>query len=977
MRQRRICVSFKRRCAPFYVSMIPRSTENTITSILAVELQGLGVDAAPFSIVDTPEGRREVDILCHHEGYYALEAKFTEKDLIKAITKIQNDYLKHHHVLGIKGGFALLYPESLARPLSLTRIKERVSTEQFKAVMMFLPDDSRGFSVFEGNLFEVATEISRQILEQPEHVEPSIDYIIRALRETALTIATGLQHLRGAHLGELFGGKEVFENILQYEERDYPEESLRLASGYILINQLLFYQVLSGRMPNKFPRIDINEISSPSDLKIYFRLVQDVNYQVIYQYDVVSRIPIGSVDGVKSAISVIQALAPQKVGGDLLGTIFHDLVPFETRKSVAAFYTNVLAAELLSWLSIDKWDAAVADLACGSGGLLVAAYRRKRYLRELRGKFTQRTHRRFIERDLLGIDVMPFAANVAACHMALQSPEYFTDKIRVAVWDSTELDPETRRSIPSVASTRYVLKGQLTMESYDENDSTRGVVSLTGYKAEEIVLERNDVVIMNPPFTRQERMPIEYKGLLNERFKDYEEYLHGQLGYHGYFILLADRFLKDGGKMALVLPATLLRVKSCEGMRKFFSERYHVEHIIVTTRRSAFSESVHFREMLLIAAKKTPVDGMKTKITTLKILPTTMLKARDLARTIVEEEDYENEVLAVRTIPYREFAENTGNWFRLLQSDPFTQELMERMANSEKMTTVTQLGLAIKRGAETARGGKIQALTITKRERAIKKSDEWVIKEVKKGEIIAENRFSHMRLEIPFRSLSPALRRVSQVMKIDITDDTDYVIKRDFPRAGEYFRKSITDYRPPQGLWETWEKYVEDRRSKLAVVRRADISAPGTNLLAFYSEKPFAPSGLAWSIATDDQDAKILAIWFNSSLNLLQFIRKRKETRGAFIQLDRYVLEDFMTPDPAKLTEEEITRIMETFEKVRETQWPSILEQLEGRHGDRELIDAVWLNIIGYKHTKKLIKKLHGTLADEIRRLKELMEEEG
>lgn len=957
--------------------MIPRFTENTITSILAVELQGLGLDAAPFSMVDTPEGRREVDILCHHNGLYPLEAKFTERDLIKAITKIQNDYLKHHDILGIKGGFALLYPEIFTRPISLSRIKESIASDRFKAVMMFLPDDPRGFSVFEGSLFEVAAEISRQILEQPEYVEPSIDYIIKALRETALTIATGLQHLRGAHLGDLFGGKEVFENILQYEERDYPEESLRLASGYILINQLLFYQVLSGRMPNKFPRIDINEISSPSDLKIYFRLVQDVNYQVIYQYDVASRIPIGSIDGVRSAISVVQALAPQKVGGDLLGTIFHDLVPFETRKSVAAFYTNVLAAELLSWLSIDRWDAAVADLACGSGGLLVAAYRRKRYLRELRGKFTQRTHRMFVERDLLGIDVMPFAANVAACHMALQSPEYFTDKIRVAVWDSTELDPETKGSIPSVASTRYVSKGQLTMESYDENDSTRGTVSLTGYKAEEIVLERNDVIIMNPPFTRQERMPVEYKKLLNERFEDYEEYLHGQLGYHGYFILLADRFLKDGGKMALVLPATILRVKSCEGIRKLFSERYHVEHIIVTTRRSAFSESVHFREMLLVASKKTPVEGMKTKITTLNTLPTTMLKARDLARTIADEEDYEDEVLTVIAIPYQEFTENTGNWFRHIQRDPFTQELMERMANSDKMTTINQLGLAIKRGAETARGGKIQTLTITKRARAIKKSDEWVITEVKNMDVIAENRFSHMRLEIPLKSLSPALRRVSQVLKMDITGDTDFVIKRDFPRIDEYFRRSITDYRPPQDLWDTWEKYVEERRSKLAVVRRADISAPGTNLLAFYSEKPFAPSGLAWSIATDDQAAKILVTWFNSSLNLLQLIRKRKETRGAFIQMDKYVLEDFIIPDPAKLTEEDVDELLEIFNKVRYTNWPSILEQLENRHEDRELIDKAWFKVIGCKRSKKLIRKLHDTLAEEIRLLKELMEEEG
>jgi hypothetical protein len=850
--------------------MIPRNTENTITSILANELVRLGIEAASFRSLETPEGRREIDILCQHDGYYPIEAKFSERDLVSAIAKIQNDYLKHHKILGMKGGFALLYPEKLTRPLNLKQINELAEVESFKVIMMFLPEDPRGFSVFEGNLFEAAKEIGRQIVEQPEYVEPSINYIIKALRETAFTIATGLSHLQGIQLEDLFGGKGVFENILQYEEREYPEESLRLASGYILINQLLFYQVLSKRNPSKFPEIDINEIKTPSDLNLYFNLVIEVNYRVIYQYNVVQRIPRRSTTDIQTIITVIQGLAPEKVGGDLLGTIFHDLVPFEVRKRVAAFYTNVLAAELLSCLSISKWNARVADFACGSGGLLVAAYRRKKYLKERKSSFSQKNHIQFVEEDLLGIDVMPFAANVAACHLALQSPEYFTNKVRVAVWDSTELDPKKRKNIPSVASTHYVLKGQLTFESFSEDTDSKGVVSLTGEIPEEIPLEPYDVVIMNPPFTRQERIPEDYKEMLSTRFSDYQEYLHGQLGYHGYFLFLADRFLLANGRIALVLPATVLRIKSFEGVRNFLAKNYHIEHIIITSQRSAFSESVMFREMLLVAKKKKSESNIKTKITNLKKIPTSMIRARNLANEIKKaKSDCENNIMKLNLLDYSDLQSNIDNWFEYILEESYINEIFQELELSEKTVALKELGYQIIRGVETARGGKIQALTIAREDRAIKSEDEWIIKKIFSDSILTENRFTKMRLNIDKESLIPALRRVALVNSIDLTCNSDYVIKDTFSTEDEFFRRSISEFKPTGNFWEKWNNYVEARSCNLAVIRRADISAPGTCLLSFYSKNIFTPPGLGWAIKCSEEEAKYLALWFNSTLNLL------------------------------------------------------------------------------------------------------------
>ena len=97
---------------------------------------------------------------------------------------------------------------------------------------------------------------------------------------------------------------------------------------------------------------------------------------------------------------------------------------------------------------------------------------------------------------------------------------------------------------------------------------------------------------------------------------------------------MADRFLKEDGRMALVLPATVLRVKSCEGIRKLLSEKYHVEHIITTMQRSAFSESVRFREILIVARKTKPKDNAYTTVTVLKEIPATTVEAKVAAKLI-------------------------------------------------------------------------------------------------------------------------------------------------------------------------------------------------------------------------------------------------------------------------------------------------------------------------------------------------------
>ncbi|MDH5779024.1 MAG: N-6 DNA methylase [Candidatus Bathyarchaeota archaeon] len=959
--------------------MIPKPTEDTVTNLLANELEKYQVKTETFPTISTPGGIRKPDVWCVNSGAYPIEAKFKEGDLINAIAKVQNDYLKWYDVLGIKGGFAILYPEELSKPMHSDVLMKLAHEVEFKAVAMFPPKDTRkSFTVYKGTLSEIAKILAEHVLAPPDYVEPSTDYIIKALRDSATYITVTLKYLSGKELEDIFGGEQVFKNILQYEEQRYPLESLRLASAYLLINQLLFYQVLSRRMPDKFPEIDADHIRRPADLNDYFKTVLNVNYKTIFSYDVASRIFTGFTDQIRAVINVIKGLGPEKVGGDLLGTIFHDLVPLNVRKNVAAFYTNVLAAELLAWLSVDTYDAKVADLAVGSGGLLVAAYRRKRHLLENEREFTAEDHRRFAEQQLLGIDIMPFAANVAACHLSLQSPEYFTNRVNVAIWDSTELEPDQR--IPSIAALEFVMKGQASLEGFMEaKPRGKGVVSLTGETAEEIQLENYDVVMMNPPFTRQERMPKQYKVTLNDRFKDYPEQLHGQMGYYGYFILLSDRFLEENGTMALVLPATALHARSTTGIRKLWSEKYHIKYIIATWQRLAFSESVLFREVLLVGKRMRPPPTAVTKVCVLKKLPDRTFKAREVANRIrTVEQDYEDDEIVIKIHPYSKFTEDITDWHRFISlSNLKLADLLQEALSSDRLTFLSSISKTERSDLEHFKFRSFHGFILNDVKRLKRRNDHWFLHRIEHGSIVARHRKLRHRVQVPADCLARALRRHSYVDTIDVSENSDHLILAWFDKIKEMARYPLSSKELEtldKKIVGSWKRKFERRKAHLLLSRRLFLSSPGTCAIAFYSEEPVVGINF-WSLLdVEREDAKIIALWLNSSLSILQLLYIGVACEGPWMTLHSYMLNNLSVLNPKKITKEERKRLLKIFDEIKNISLPSITEQLSEKNNVRKTIDKALFDILGYENiTEEFLENFHTSILHEIEAINRLI----
>jgi type I restriction-modification system DNA methylase subunit len=947
----------------------------SLRDLLVEELKRRGVVVVPEVSFRTVDGRRLMpDLVLRDGAQYVVETKLgAETKLLDAMVQLY-DYSKH--IGEAKGAFAVLFPEELRRPWPADVIMSiaRDGKTQISCIGIF--KDLRPSQPFRGSLYEVADWIAGHVL-RPLVVEADTGFAIRVLREVVDYIGACVRQLQGRELEDIFGGKSVFENVLQYEEGRYPLEEMRHAAAYLLVNQLLFYHVLT-RVDASFPVIDEDRIRRPGDLRAYFEPVLRRNYSSVFGFDVASRLPDSAVDVVRKAVVAVKALAPEKIRHDLLGKVFHELIPFEVRKAVAAFYTNNEAAEILAQLAIDKPDAKVLDLACGSGTLLVAAYRRKRelLLRE-KGEFTFEDHKRFLEQDLTGIDIMPFAAHMAVVHLALQAlaAGHEAEKVRIAVWDSTELEPG--QTIPAISRELKAAYKRPTLELFFEGKPPteeayveKGAVTLEGIGGEQIPLEKADVVIMNPPFTRQERLPKEYKDALMKRLKGYEDCLHGQLGLYGYFVLLADKFIKENGRIALVLPSTFLRIRSTKGVRQLLVKSYIIEYIITTWHKAAFSEGAKFREILLIARKGNNKNS-DCCIVNVKKIPRTNEEIKSIVNKIeftskkklaVNDDD-----LALFFVPQTELKREIKNWFVYISAyNPATLHIFRKIMSTAQQRMCTFQFDIDRFDLAHVKKNKTHGF-ILRYENRLKKADHWYVQRFEKDGVVVKDKISGEELLIPYSALLHGLRSPSKVSTIDVSNESDFIV-------GDYFEGvNKVCHGISKDTLNKWKSKVQERASNCLIARRFVLLAPGLSLLAFYSDKPLVGADMWCVKGLSGENAKILALWFNSTLNILQIYVLR--TLDTWMKIHDYTLKEFLTLDMTKLDEETKKKLLELFNEVSTVKLPSLLQQLKQNHPIRRKIDKTILKILGFNEEEidELLNELYILLADEIERLKIFM----
>lgn len=279
-------------------------------------------------------------------------------------------------------------------------------------------------------------------------------------------------------------------------------------------------------------------------------------------------------------------------------------------------------------------------------------------------------------------------------------------------------------------------------------------------------------------------------------------------------------------------------------------------------------------------------------------------------------------------------------------------------------------------GIGAIKGGQYQYLFILLDERrAIKKRDVWIVKTLKEKRITAEHRFLKNEVLVPTNATCRGMRRITGVNVIDVTNDLDFIVVKDFPDLPK-FLELFEGKKRGSPFMDMWKKHVIGMLANLAFMRRFNISAHGSKLLAFYSSVPMAPLGLMWAIKTPIEDAKILSLWLNSTPNMLQVLRNRKETEGAFMQIDKYTLDDLLILNPRSLSGKEKQNLLELFERIKSQEFPDILHQLKDGFPARSELDYAILRVFGFGDDKinRILDFLYPALANEIQQLKALMQ---
>ena len=317
---------------------------------------------------------------------------------------------------------------------------------------------------------------------------------------------------------------------------------------------------------------------------------------------------------------------------DIVGRTFQRLA--RDRKLLASFYTMPASAALLAELALSRlrvdWDdpeaysgLRVADLACGSGTLLFAAYAGVRSRYRMTGRDDRELHRSMMEEQLVGADVMPVAACLAASQLAGAHPAEWFGGCRVYTM------PYGAAPGGSVAlGALELLRGPglgLPPARSPWSSRSRERSALHPVDVPDGSL---DLVIMNPPFTRptnhkvsaapvpsfaglsvppevQRRMAL---SLVAARRALPRAVGNGYAGLASDFIDLAHAKVRPGGVVAFVLPMAFCQGRSWAPARRLFTGDYDDVAVVSTAADAsagkAFSADTGMGEVLLVARKR-------------------------------------------------------------------------------------------------------------------------------------------------------------------------------------------------------------------------------------------------------------------------------------------------------------------------------------------------------------------------------------
>jgi len=375
---------------------------------------------------------------------------------------------------------------------------------------------------------------------------PLDDVFVQRLRSFHRFITPFIQQALVEKLKEDINFKEEYARWLKSQLFEFSEEmNEKIADqiAYLLMNKIAFYKTLETQVPTlpelkKIEAIDGKEFSWR--LGQYFDKVLDVNYEAIFQRTILDEIPLPSklMQALSDFIEELGTYNLAKIQSDVLGRVYEELIPGDERHRLGQYYTPPPIVELIVEMCVRSPNDTVLDPGCGSGSFLVKAYHKLKDLKNKENPFKEdaELHRELLN-QVYGIDINPFPAQLSSINLAVRNLKVRSENINLIVSDFFKVKPAM-----------FPLPKEF------------------------------DVVVTNPPYTRQEEM--EYKQQIRDVALTYPDSskidIDARAGIYAYFFTHSAKFLKNGGRMGYITSNTWLDVGFGEGLKKFFLDHLKI-----------------------------------------------------------------------------------------------------------------------------------------------------------------------------------------------------------------------------------------------------------------------------------------------------------------------------------------------------------------------------------------------------------------
>lgn len=729
--------------------------------------------------------------------------------------------------------------------------------------------------------------------------------------------------------------------------------------AYILVNQIIFYFLYSRNVEEEVDKIDeLKPIDNISDLERYFEQIKAVDFKPIYDINIVTKIPshLEIVDRINEIIGCLSPLRLDEIEFDLFGKLIGKSLPEQTRERLASYYTKASSADLMIRLLIDKWNETVWDLACGSGTLLMTSYQYKKELyEEIKGELNKKEsielHKKFIETQLTGHDIMPFSCHLTGLNLSAQNLNAKTDFMRVENKNSLEIDLDKistgKEAYATISNAfEHVQRKQKTLSDRFVTDISQPIKKS---EPKEFPLTKVDTIAINPPFTQYNKIPSEFR---SEFFRPELTKISGKkMGLWACFLIRAAQLTKNGGKIGAIIPISFLRGKSSKGIRDYYLDNCSFEYIIKPKNKTSFSEDTELTDIILIVSKNPPDTTQETTIILLN-KPIDDYTGIDIENVFIkkiktiDEKEEENEDFSLIKVNQAELQKNRDNLIIFMFGKTLTNikkinQFYNKFSISSRLVPIDVKNKKIQAGVQFRPEGESKRRLITRAtlpSRLVRANYRFV--DDNDGSLLTYFDKDGKVYTINKKSLKKTVRTLTGINKFDITSSFDYLISKDNdPKA----------------------------RSKVIFAHKIRLNSSSTHAIAGYSsEEILSTSALTMYFADNDEEAKILTLFFSSIFYIIQFKRLEKKTTEGILEIGETDMEKILLPSLKDIPDTHVKKLLEYFDRNKNLELPSLMSQLKDKTQERVEMDLLFSRALGISLSKKELLDIYSIMIDEL-----------